>query len=490
MTDANNPASRFAALDFLYGRIDYERSAGIAYSERTFKLDRMAELLARVGDPQRRLPIVHVAGTKGKGSTSAMIAAMLTAAGYRVGLFSSPHMFRIEERLAVDGVPCTSAELVDLVAQIQPHVRAMEAAVIGTSASATTVHAEPDWTVPAAPVASCIEGGPTFFEIITALGLVHFVRKQVDVAVLEVGLGGRLDSTNVCRPVVSVITSISYDHTRELGSTLPQIAAEKAGIIKPGVPVVSGVTEPAAQTVIRDKAELERSPLWELGRDFDFSYRPPRHVEQREVPGEIDLRGPGRQVLGGLRLRPVGRHQGANAAVAVAALARLKEAGFTAGESAIRQGLSLVDCPARVQVLARRPTVVVDAAHNVASAQALVDALDESFEARRRLLIFGTTRDKDVQGMLRLLLPRFDTVILTRYVSNPRGIPPQDLLEAAIMACPQRSSICQTRETPFDAWKAVWASAGAADLICVTGSFFLAADVHATIARLQSATDP
>jgi len=227
--ESTNSPARQAAIDWLLSRINYERVAVIPYHERQLKLDRMRQLLTRLGQPDAALRIVHVAGTKGKGSTSAMIAGILTAAGYRTGVFSSPHLERIEQRFAVDGHPCSAEELVALVNRIRPVVKVMddEAAAAGD------------------PL-----GGLTFFDITTAMALVHFVECGVDAAVLEVGLGGRLDSTNVCPPVVSVVTSISFDHTKQLGDTLALIAREKAGIIKPGVPVVCGVEQPEAQQVI------------------------------------------------------------------------------------------------------------------------------------------------------------------------------------------------------------------------------------------------
>src|SRR5262245_30142218 len=236
MASNYSPASRVvpeslrqAALDWLMGRINYERTAFIPYQDRQLKLDRMRQLLTRLGQPDAGMKIVHIAGTKGKGSTSAMIAGILTAAGFRTGLFSSPHLERIEERFAVDAEPCTAAELVALVDRLRPVVRSMdeEAAAEGDAA-----------------------GGPTYFEATTAMALLHFVERGVDAAVLEVGLGGRLDSTNVCLPAVCVITSISFDHTKQLGNTLASIAREKAGIIKPGVPVVCGVTDLEPQSVI------------------------------------------------------------------------------------------------------------------------------------------------------------------------------------------------------------------------------------------------
>ena len=210
-----------AALAFLYSRIDYERAVNPPYSAGTLRLERMRELLARLGNPQRGLPTVHIAGTKGKGSTAAMVAAVLTAAGHRTGLASSPHLRRVEERLAIDGRPASGDELVELVDRLRPHVETMERQ--------------------AAHVAG--ETGPTYFEITTALAWQHFARNRVRAAVVEVGLGGRLDATNVCEPTVTAITSISFDHTRQLGNTLAEIAGEKAGIIKPGVPIISGATQ-------------------------------------------------------------------------------------------------------------------------------------------------------------------------------------------------------------------------------------------------------
>ncbi len=257
---APHPGARQLALEWLMGRINYERIAVIPYQERQLKLDCMRQLLTRLGQPDAGMKIIHVAGTKGKGSTSAMIAAVLTAAGYRTGLFSSPHLERIEERLAVDGQPCSSDEFVALVNRLIPIVRALD----------DEAAADGDPT-----------GGPTYFDITTAMSLVHFVERQADAAVLEVGLGGRLDSTNVCLPVVSVITSISFDHMRQLGNTLASIAREKAGIIKPGVPVICGVTDPEPQAVIAQLAREHGCRLIQLGRDFHFEYERPGRPRPR-----------------------------------------------------------------------------------------------------------------------------------------------------------------------------------------------------------------
>lgn len=448
---------REAALRFLYGRIDYERTVSMPYHRSKLKLARMRELLRRLGDPQNGLPIVHVAGTKGKGSTAAMVAAVLTAAGYRTGLFTSPHLERMEERLVIDGLPCPSDEFVALVEEVAPVVSQMDA--------------EAERSRPA-------DSGPTFFEVTTAMALLRFAQRRVQAAVLEVGLGGRLDSTNVCWPRVSVITSISLDHTKQLGKTEEAIAWEKAGIIKRGVPVVSGVMHPGAREVIRAACRRRRSRLVEIGRDFDFEYRPPRGLEQGPAWGEVDFEsdGPGgRRAYQGVRLGLAGRHQGANAAVALATLCQLQADGWDIPEAAIRAGMESLVWPARVEVVARRPVVIIDAAHNVASVEALLRTLDESFSVNQRILIFATTQEKDVPGMLRRLLPAFDHVLLTQYLDNPRAVPLAEL-SAAAQAVSGRGWPVFSR--PAEAWHAARSLASAEDLICVTGSFFIAAQVR------------
>lgn len=454
---------REAALRYLAGRIDYERTQSMPCSEAAWKLDRMRALLERLGNPQDGFPILHIAGTKGKGSTAAMLAAILSAAGYRSGLFSSPHLERIEERIAIDGQACSPEELADLVELIRPEVEAMDAEAAALAPP---------------------EHGPTYFEIVTALALCHFARRNVAAAVLEVGLGGRLDSTNVCLPKVSVITSISFDHTKQLGETLAAIAAEKAGIIKPGVPVVSGVVEHEPRDVIRSIARAKGCRLIERGADFDCDYRPPLHLEQAASLGQLDFRilgnrpknsREGRSGIENLQLGLPGKHQAVNAAVALAALETLREGGWKIPESAIRRALADLAWPARVEVVARRPTVILDAAHNAASIAALVETIEASFCARRRILIFATTLEKDVQGMLRLLLGRFDHVFFTRYRKNPRGVPPEQL---QAIARELGGEDCSVYDNPEEAWKASRRLAQPDDLVCITGSFFLAAEMR------------
>jgi dihydrofolate synthase/folylpolyglutamate synthase len=455
---------RNQTMAFLLSRIDYERAISIPYNKQEFHLDRMRNLLARLGNPEKRLRIVHVAGTKGKGSTSAMIAAALSAAGYRVGLYTSPHLDRIEERLMVDGLPCSETEFAALLEQLRPIVEQMD-----TEGRQQT-----------SP-----EPGPTYFEITTAMALLHFAAAGTDIAVIEVGLGGRLDSTNVCQPLISVITSISFDHTQQLGNTLAQIAWEKAGIIKPGVPLINGVIEEEPRQVIADMARQRGCPVVQLGADFTYDYHPPRGLDQpgTQIHGTMDYEnrttGPG-QRMNGIELGLLGRHQAANAAVALAALTELKNQGWRLPEVPTRHGLANVRWPARVEIVARRPTVVIDVAHNVASIQSLLNTLEESFQATRRLLVFATTLGKDVRGMLKLLLPHFEAVVLTRYLNNPRAVSVGELEELVAELSPIPRLVC---DDPAEAWQRTCEITRADHLVCVTGSFFLAAEMRAEIAR-------
>ncbi|MHB8862477.1 MAG: bifunctional folylpolyglutamate synthase/dihydrofolate synthase, partial [Pirellulaceae bacterium] len=253
MTAFSSPIRDYqSASDFLFGRINYERTRGVPYCSRVFKLHRMQQLVARLGHPERTFPAIHIAGTKGKGSTAAMIASVLQAGGFRIGLYTSPHLQRLEERFVVDGRPCDEETLVRLLAHLQPTILELD----------EQARQERE------------QQGPTYFEITTAAALIHFRDQRVDAAVLEVGLGGRLDSTNICQPIVTAITSISFDHTRQLGNTLSAIAREKAGIIKPGIPLITGVTQPEPFGVIQQVARDNGAPLLALGRDFDFDYWP------------------------------------------------------------------------------------------------------------------------------------------------------------------------------------------------------------------------
>ena len=458
----------------------------------------MHDLLARLGNPHESLQVVHIAGTKGKGSTAAMIAAVLSAAGYRTGLYTSPHLDCIEERLVIDGHSCTPDDFVTLLERVRPAVEALDRerkskvegreSKLEFSLQAAARRRKPELQQGGGRPSEI--AGPTYFEITTAMAFLHFAERKTDIAVVEVGLGGRLDSTNVVTPLVSVITSISFDHMKQLGSTLDAIAREKAGIIKRGVPVVSGVIDADPQRAIEEVRHEQGSTITQLGVDFDFVYRPAHELESNAARGQIDFRlrrSDGEEKLDDLEFALVGRHQAANAAVALATIAELRRRGWKISEPAIRKGLAQTRCPARIEIVSRRPTVVIDTAHNLASIHSLVETLDESFAARRRVLLFAATQEKQVRQMLELLLPRFERVILTRYWKNPRGLPLEQLAAMAeeISGAPQ-----EVVPTPSEAWRRVREITRPEHLICVTGSFFLAAEIRHEIAAEQARDEP
>jgi len=460
---------RQVALDFLLGRINYERTPVVPYGRRQLKLDRMRQLLTRLGNPDAGLPIVHVAGTKGKGSTSALIGSVLHSAGYQVGLFSSPHLEKIEERFAVNGAACSADELVGLVDQLRPVVQAMDAEASTSSDRSLS---------------------PTYFELTTAIALLHFAQKRVDVAILEVGLGGRLDSTNVCQPAVTVITSISLDHTKQLGDTLAKIAAEKAGIIKPGVPVLCGPLEEEPRQAIVEIAKQHGCRMLESGHDFSHQYCPPCHLDRQPQLAVLDFAGKfvdQTVEFAGLPLQLLGEHQAANAALAVATCVELERQGWSISAEAIREGLARLTLPARIEILSRQPIVILDVAHNVASAQALVSVLETSFDAIRKILIVAATKDKDVPGIVRALLPHFTHVIATEYQENPRAVPAERLgqiVHEELARLDGNAPVARTclQPLPGDAWQLAQNLANertaTESLICITGSFFIAAELR------------
>lgn len=424
------------ALAYWYSRTDFERRAPEAGE---LKLDRMRELLSRLGDPHDKLRTVHVTGSKGKGSTCAMLASVLRHAGYRVGLFTSPHLTDVRERIQVDGELIPRDDLATLLTEMRPQVDAMAAA--GNS--------------------------PTFFEVATALGFVHFLSCGCDIAVIEVGLGGRFDSTNVITPLVSVITSVSLDHTQILGDTVEQIAFEKAGIIKRGVPVVLGDADDSALGTMIVIARRN-------GAQVIFATTPD------VTPGHVSLSGEVTWPMVRLSSQPwtvrlLGPHQAQNASFVWECIRRLQGCGYRISDDAVRQGFASVEWPGRMEVFRTRPLSVLDCAHSVASAEVLVETLGESFEHSRRTLVFAVSSDKDVPGILRILAPHFDHVFLTRYGNNPRASAPDDL--ARLLPAgpgPGRG----VHATPADAWWAARADATPETLVVIAGSVFLAGEMR------------
>jgi dihydrofolate synthase/folylpolyglutamate synthase len=439
-------------IRWLDARVNYERTPAGSNSSATFSLGRMRRLLHDLGDPHLRHPVAHVAGTKGKGSTVAMLASILREAGHRVGSYLSPHVHRVEERIAVDGRPISTADFASAIEVVIPAVERVDAS--------------------AARRGRC---GPTWFEVMTAVAFMHFASRSVDIVVLETGIGGRLDATNVCHPLVTIITSIGLDHMKLLGPTITRITGEKAGIIKRGCPVISGATQPAARRVIAETAARRRAPLLQLGRDFAV-----RHMESTARPGVLagaafelerhDVATPRRYDL-----RLAGQHQAHNASLAVIAAEQLRRRGIKINDEAIRRGLSKATLPARIQTISTHPLVVVDAAHNVASMTALASTLRPVLHHHTpRVLVFAASVDKQIEAMLKPLAGLLDRVIVTRYLENPRAAPLDRLRSACAAAGLPRP---MEAASPGEALRLARSIAGRSGLVLIAGSFFLAGEV-------------
>jgi dihydrofolate synthase/folylpolyglutamate synthase len=445
------------ALDWLYSFIDFSAARLDKYQAKDFDLERMVRLMHLLGAPQHRYPTLHLAGTKGKGSVSAMCASALAAGGYKTGFYISPHLQDFRERFRINGALITAEALTDIVARLQT-------------------------LAPQVP-------GITTFELTTAIAFEWFAREQVDVAVIEVGLGGRLDATNVIVPVASVITALSYDHMQLLGPTLTHIAGEKAGIIKPGVPVVSAPQHAESLTVLERVAAERGCALTLAGREVLF--RPIAHDLEgqtfdvwtaHEARQLAALRARGQAVVGWqptrLRIPLLGAHQVENAATAWAALQTARASGLPLSEQAIRDGLAATVWPGRFEVLARSPFMVIDGAQNRESALRLVQAIDDYFAGRRLILVFGASGDKDIAGMIAELAPRAAAVVTTQAV-HPRASDPNEL--AAHFRAERPDLPVDTTAKVHVALDRARAQAGAGDVILATGSLFVVAEARAAL---------
>jgi dihydrofolate synthase/folylpolyglutamate synthase len=445
-------------LEYIYSFVDYGLKSRYKYSPETFDLTRMRTLLARLGDPQRRLPTVHVAGTKGKGSVSAMCASILRAAGYKVGLYTSPHLDDFCERLQLDGQPIAHDALAALTTELRPLVDSMP--------------------------------GVTTFELTTALAHQWFAQAGADLTVFEVGLGGRLDATNVLYPNVCAITSISYDHMQLLGKTLSEIAEEKAGIIKPGVPVISAPQDPAALERIEAMAHERGARLRVVGRDWVYARESFAHHGQtfRVEPSPAllaELSPFFDWPLSHFDLPLLGQHQIENAAVAVAVTQELRLQGFHIPLSAVQQGLANVVWPGRFEVFsteAHSKTIILDCAHNRDSAAKLVATLNEMYPGTRPILIFGASDDKDLSGMFAELLPFVSRIVLAR-ADHPRASDPTHL--ANLIAASRMNEVAlsvnvsDTVEQAFNL-----ALADSEPVILITGSIFLVAEARTYLKKI------
>ena len=453
-----------AALDHLFDRLNYEKSTDRPYTKNNFKLARMAHLLELLGNPHFAAPVIHVAGTKGKGSVSWLIAEAFRRSGMKTGLYTSPHLVDLEERFVVDGQPIRPDELVEIVDQLIPADRACRASR---------------------------HGRPTFFEMATAIGWLAFQKHRTDVNVIEVGLGGRLDSTNVCKPSLCIITNISYDHQHQLGDTLAQIASEKAGIIKPNIPVICGAQAVEAAEVIGRKAIETGSHLVQLGRDFQFQWSPSQETLSGRLDYSQDAR-PSRQYS----LRMLGKHQAENASLAIAAWDQLNQLGWNLPDKPLADSLANTQVPARMEILSSSPYWILDTAHNEASIDALTDTLDCFFSNRPKSIIFSCSKDKKASQMLHRIIQVADRIILTEFHSNPRFTPVEklvgiasELLSGSGARLPPKSAceIVSAKDLPEAISLSRRPMAGELLSIepihVITGSFFIASEAKSFFAR-------
>ena len=460
-----NPNPPF--LERLFGRINYERQ--VPDSAKNFDLSKMRSLMQRLGNPENSTPVIHVAGTKGKGSVCVMLGAALSSAGMKTGVYTSPHLETIHQRMAIDGQLITDGQMDAAFQRIDVKIQEFDKTLVAEGKQ---------------PV--------SFFEYTTALAFDFFANEKCDIVVLETGLGGRLDSTNVCQPDVCVITNISRDHTRILGDTLEEIASEKAGIIKQGVPVISGVTDSPSREVIAAVAKERGCDLYLLNDAFEIAEGVSRDPFSFQMNASADV-----TPIADLNLKMRGSHQRANASLAIAAMMLLREKGWSISDDAIRTGLATASLPGRIEIISSAPTVVMDMAHNPASVKALSEMLQEDLEygsAAERVLVFGTTRDKDCQKMLERIIPLFDRVIFTKYKNNPRGLSVAKLIKLAepvVAACKAKGKTIgvETNEDPVSAWESAVTVPYEQNFICVAGSAFLIAEVRPAVLEFLDGTE-
>ena len=442
-----------------------------------FGLSKTENLLRAFHNPHRELNCLHIGGTNGKGSVAAMLASIYSGAGYKVGLFTSPHLVDFRERFQINGRLISKAQTLGLIKEIKE--KALE------------------------------EEPPTFFEFVTAMALIYFFREKVDLAIMEVGLGGRLDATNIINPLITIITTISLEHQDYLGKTLESIAWEKAGIIKPGVPLITGVDQKKVQKQIEKICRERQAPMFLAGRDFrtrkvgqgKFSYfgvkkpfvvRRSSFVEERKNSNKVGISIPNKNLnlkksfihslnaerrtpndYSSLRLGLLGDHQIKNAGLALTAIDLLQDK-YPVPEEKIRDGLSKVTWPGRMEVLSQRPRIVLDGAHNPGAMRTLAETLPRSFSYKKVLLVFGMMKDKRLKQTLNYITPLANRIFLTR-AEYDRSADPEDLIKFLVGKKPRPRIFPTIPQAITQAMK----EAGPEDLILITGSLFVVGEALA-----------
>ena len=436
------------AVRFLSDQVNFERMRVIRHDESMFKPDRTRQLMEALDNPHEQIRTVHLAGTVGKGSTAAMIASMLQGCGYGVGLYTSPHLIDIRERITINGQPIGKSDFTELARQV--------------STAAAKMRDE-----------------PTFFELLTAMAFKYFADEAVDIAIIETGLGGRLDATNVITPEVTVITQIDYDHTQMLGGSLAEIAAEKAGILKQRVPALTIEQPPEAEAVLRETAERLEAPLGILNKDIEFSSRFGAS-EGLGLHTRVCVLTENNQYMH-LPVPLPGEHQALNCGLALATIDILKSNGFVLPETALHEGLARATTPGRMEIVWKQPRILIDGAHNPSSVRALMRCVGAYVPYDSMICVFGCCEDKDIPTMLERLALGGDKVIFTRAKGTPRAADPDELHR---IFSEQSGKMSQVAPTLPEALNLATRAVGRDDLICITGSFYLAGEAKKHLAQL------
>jgi dihydrofolate synthase/folylpolyglutamate synthase len=414
------------SLDYLYGLEKFGMIFGLTQVER---------ILNAIGNPHKEIQAIHIGGTNGKGSTAAMMSSILQKEGYRVGLYTSPHLIRFTERIKVNGKEIEEEEVVALTEWMRKEIE--------------TAGIAPPFT---------------FFDFTTAMALHYFKQKLVDLAVLEVGLGGRLDSTNVVEPLVSIITNVEKDHEEHLGKTILKIAREKAGIIKNGRPLITAVTQPHVLRLFSKICQEKGTPLFRVGKEFRYA---------RAEDGDFNYEGLNRK-LWSVPLNLKGFHQVINAATAFGAMEVLEDLGYRVSTDAMIDGVREVEWPGRLEIVSSSPGVILDGAHNPAGALALKESLEQEFRFQRLVLLIGIMRDKDIPSMLHLLAPLADHIILTRPHTD-RATPPL-LLKKMLGRSGKKAEIVEDLNEAIERGLSLIEKE---DLLCITGSLYTVGEARA-----------
>ena len=432
-----------SSLDFLYSFVDYSLTRHLRYSPEKFNLDRMRDFMRMLGDPHLKYPTIHVAGTKGKGSICAMISSVMAASGIKVGLYTSPHLQEYTERIKINGKEISKPKFISLVESIKPQINKVK--------------------------------NLSTFEITTAMAFQFFLQETVDLAVIEVGLGGRLDATNVVNPILSVISSISKDHVKILGNSLTKIAFEKAGIIKENVPVVVSKQKPHIKTLLEKIASQRISPFIYSNDLISYKIIAQNPHGQDFIIQEKD--GHSHQI----HLPLIGDHQVQNALTAFLAVREISRHGYQISDQDIQKGFSNVKWPGRCEILAIKPLLMIDSAHNTDSMRKLIDTIKTTFPGKKIIAVFGASEDKDIKGMLGLLLPTVNTIIATQSL-HPRAMDAEKILNLINSIGYKGYSYHLLKEALIKSIQ-MWDDSS---IIIATGSIFIAAAVRNIWKKLRT----